>query len=53
MGKTQVGIEFIVPTPGFWKVPKPKEPKDSQSSASGKRELVGAGKVETGSAVKK
>jgi len=53
MGKTQVGIEFIVPTPGFWKVPKPKESKDSQSSASGKRELVGAGKVEAGVPVKK
>jgi hypothetical protein len=53
MGKTQVGIEFIVPTPGFWKVPKQKESKDSQSSASAKRELVGAGKVEAGVAVKK
>jgi len=54
MGKTQVGIEFIVPTPGFWKVPaKPKDSKDSQSSASAKRELVGAGKVGPGVAVKK
>ena len=54
MGKTQVGIEFIVPTPGFWKVPaKPKDSKDSQSSASGKRELVGAGKAGPGVAVKK
>jgi hypothetical protein len=53
MGKTQVGIEFIVPTPGFWKVPKPKESKDSQSSASGKREQVGAGKVEAGGVAKK
>jgi hypothetical protein len=27
MGKTQVGIEFIVPTPGFWQAPpKPKDP---------------------------
>jgi len=54
MGKTQVGIEFIVPTPGFWKVPaKPKDSKDSQSSASAKRELVGAGKAGPGVAVKK
>ena len=54
MGKTQVGIEFIVPTPGFWKVPaKPKEPKDPQSSANGKRELVGAVKVEMRSGAKK
>ena len=25
MGKTQVGIEFIVPTPGFWKAPRKSE----------------------------
>ena len=30
MGKTQVGVEFVVPTPGFWKTPakaKAVEPK--------------------------
>jgi hypothetical protein len=54
MGKTQVGIEFIVPTPGFWKVPaKPKESKDSESARNGKKEPVGATRVEMGSAAKK
>ncbi len=28
MGKTQVGVEFVVPTPGFWPAPpKPKKRK--------------------------
>ncbi len=35
MGKTQVGIEFIVPTPGFWKTPKKTE--DAESGRSVKK----------------
>jgi hypothetical protein len=31
MGKTQVGVEFIVPTPGFWHIPKPKAPESTRS----------------------
>jgi hypothetical protein len=31
MGKTQVGVEFIVPTPGFWHIPKSKDSKSSHS----------------------
>jgi hypothetical protein len=54
MGKTQVGIEFIVPTPGFWKVPaKPKESKDSEPVRNGKKELNNAAKLETSGIVKK
>jgi hypothetical protein len=53
MGKTQVGIEFIVPTPGFWKVPaKPKDSKDSEPARNGKKEPVGAVKAEAGAAKK-
>jgi len=32
MGKTQVGVEFIVPTPGFWHIPNPKDSKSSHST---------------------
>ncbi len=42
MGKTQVGIEFIVPTPGFWQAP-PK-PKDTASKFVVKMETTGAKK---------
>jgi hypothetical protein len=38
MGKTQVGIEFIVPTPGFWQAP-PK-PKQAESKNAAKLETV-------------
>jgi hypothetical protein len=31
MGKTQVGVEFIVPTPGFWRIPKSKDSKPTHS----------------------
>jgi hypothetical protein len=31
MGKTQIGVEFIVPTPGFWRIPKTKDSKSSHS----------------------
>lgn len=31
MGKTQIGVEFIVPTPGFWQIPKSKGPESSRS----------------------
>lgn len=34
MGKTQVGVEFIVPTPGFWHIPNPK---DSESGGRPKK----------------
>jgi hypothetical protein len=42
MGKTQVGIEFIVPTPGFWQAP-PK-PKQAESKKAEKIETTGANK---------
>jgi len=42
MGKTQVGIEFIVPTPGFWQAP-PK-PKQAESKSAEKVETTGAKK---------
>jgi hypothetical protein len=42
MGKTQVGIEFIVPTPGFWQAP-PK-PKDTASKSAVNLETTGAKK---------
>jgi hypothetical protein len=29
MGKTQVGVEFVVPTPGFW--PAPPKPKKAEA----------------------
>ncbi|HEY0704250.1 MAG TPA: hypothetical protein VGD60_15875 [Candidatus Acidoferrales bacterium] len=29
MGKTQVAVEFIMPMPGFWTVPKNSEPANS------------------------
>jgi hypothetical protein len=31
MGKTQIGVEFIVPTPGFWRIPKPKASESTRS----------------------
>jgi hypothetical protein len=31
MGKTQIGVEFIVPTPGFWGIPKSKESEPTRS----------------------
>jgi hypothetical protein len=31
MGKTQVGVEFIVPTPGFWHISKPKDSEPSRT----------------------
>jgi hypothetical protein len=31
MGKTQVGVEFIVPTPGFWRIPKSKDSEPSRA----------------------
>ncbi len=34
MGKTQIGVEFIVPTPGFWRIPKSK---DSESDGRPKK----------------
>jgi hypothetical protein len=34
MGKTQVGVEFIVPTPGFWHIPNLK---DSESGGRPKK----------------
>lgn len=30
MGKTQVGVEFVVPTPGFW--PAPPKPKKAEAA---------------------
>jgi hypothetical protein len=42
MGKTQIGIEFIVPTPGFWQAP-PK-PKQAESKPAQKAETTGAKK---------
>ncbi|MGB8542875.1 MAG: hypothetical protein WCD49_14695 [Candidatus Acidiferrales bacterium] len=42
MGKTQVGIEFIVPTPGFWQAP-PK-PKHADSKPAEKAGITSARK---------
>ena len=37
MGKTQIGVEFIVPTPGFWRIPKPKDSESSRSPKSSQK----------------
>jgi hypothetical protein len=31
MGKTQIGVEFIVPTPGFWQIPKSKDSEPTRT----------------------
>jgi hypothetical protein len=59
MGKTQVGVEFVVPTPGFW--PAPPKPKKAEAvPASTETKPAAAGptsakpkKVESADALKK
>lgn len=59
MGKTQVGVEFVVPTPGFW--PAPPKPKKAETvPAPTETKPAGAGpastkpkKVESADALKK
>lgn len=42
MGKTQVGVEFVVPTPGFWPAPpKPKKAEAAPDPAKTKPAEVG------------
>jgi hypothetical protein len=59
MGKTQVGVEFVVPTPGFWPAP-PKQKKAEAVPDPTETKPAGAGpasakpkKVESTDALKK
>lgn len=51
MGKTQIGIEFIVPTPGFWKAAA--KPKEAESARKGDKESRSPVKAESGITAKK
>jgi hypothetical protein len=59
MGKTQVGVEFVVPTPGFW--PAPPKPKKAEAvpdpaktkPAEAARASAKPKKVESADALKK
>ena len=59
MGKTQVGVEFVVPTPGFWPAPpKPKKVEAVPDSTKTKPAEAGPAaakpkKVESADALKK
>jgi hypothetical protein len=59
MGKTQVGVEFVVPTPGFWPAPpKPKKAEAVPASIETKPAAAGPTsakpkKVESADALKK